>query len=172
MSFFFVIFIIMCLSTVAYASYSLAPWVPTRKKDLPRILSLANLKAEEIFYDLGCGDGKVIFYINKNSQAKVIGLELALPFYLLCKLRKLLSKNNNLTFKLKNLFNENLSQADAIYIFAGSADKLKNRLKQKLEKELKPGTRVISYAFPMHGWQPTTCNKPSKNDVTIYLYKI
>ena len=51
-------------------------------------------------------------------------------------------------------------------------EQLKAKLKYKLEKELKPGTRVISYAFPIEGWQPKLISKPKPTEVTIYLYKI
>ncbi len=172
MNIFLLIFLVICSSSIALASYSLAPWVPTRKKDLERISQLANLKAGEVFYDLGCGDGRVAIYINDNYQAKAIGLELALPFYLICKMRQLFSKNKNLSFKFKNLFKENLSKADAIYIFAQSRNKLKGKIIKKLKNELKTNARVITYAFPIEGWQPVIADKPAEKDITIYLYKI
>lgn len=170
MNFVLIAFFLICLFTLALAGYSFAPWVPTRKKDLPRIFKLAKLSPGQIFYDLGCGDGKVVIYANKNFGAKAIGLELALPFYLLCKVRQILNNNVNLTFKFKNLFKEDLSKADVIYFFAESADKLKGKIKQKLEQQAKPGARIISYVFPVEGWQPTVIDKPSEKDVAIYLY--
>lgn len=160
-----------CLITIAIASNSLAPWIPTRKRDLKRIFRLANLKPNEIFYDLGCGDGKVVIFANKNFKAKAIGIELALPLFLICKIRQLFIRDKDLIFHYKNLFKENLSKADVVYLFAESANKLKGEIKQKLEKELKPGARVISYAFAFTDWTPEIIDKPSKNDIVIYLYK-
>ncbi|MFC1678399.1 hypothetical protein ACFLZ9_01530, partial [Patescibacteria group bacterium] len=89
------IILIVVLFSVALASMSLAPWVPTKKRDLKRILKLAEMKEGGIFYDLGCGDGRVASYIINNSQEKVraVGLELAIPFYLICKVRQLLAHN-------------------------------------------------------------------------------
>jgi len=171
MDLFILIFFLICLLTVALASLSLAPWVPTRKKDLPRILKLADLQADEIFYDLGCGDGKVVAYLAKNTKAKTIGIELAFPFYLVCKMRQLFYRNKNLKIKFKNLLKKNLSNANVVYLFARSPETLNKGFKQKLEHELKPGARVISYAFPFPGWIPTIVSKPNKNDITIYLYK-
>jgi SAM-dependent methyltransferase len=154
--------------TFAYAGISFAPWVPTWKKDLPRIFKLAGLKPGEIFYDLGCGNGKVVLYAHKNFQAKAIGLEISLPLYLACKLRQLFNLNKNLVFKFKDLYSEDLRQANVVYFF-GVPDKL-DKLKVKLERELKPGCRVISYVFPVIGWEPAEISKPEPVDIAIYSY--
>lgn len=157
--------------TLCMAFSSLAPWVPCWSKDMERIFKIASLKPGEIFYDLGCGNGKTVIYANKNFKATAIGIELALPLFLICKIRQLFNRDKNLFFKWKNLFKENLSKANVIYFF-GMPNSIKNKLKQKLEKEAKLGTRIISYTFPVHGWTPEIVDKPSKKDLAIYLYKI
>lgn len=159
-----------CLLSVGYASLSLAPWVPSRKKDLPRIFKLAGLKPGEKFYDLGCGNGRLAIYAANNFQAQAIGVELALPLYFVCVIRRLFNGNKLLIFKLKNLFKENLSSADVVYIF-GMPDKLKTKMREKLERELKLGARVITYAFPIKDWTPEIVDKPNERDISIYLYK-
>ena len=162
----------LILLTLAITALSLAPWVPTRKKDLKRIKRIANMKKGEIFYDLGCGDGRVTAYMCKESGVHSIGIELAVPFYFICKIREFFNTDGNLNFKLKSLFQEDLSQADAVYLFAANSKKLTGKIIKKLEKELKPGAKVISYAFKVKSWKPTIIDKPKSNDVTIYLYEI
>lgn len=166
-----VLILIFCilLISAALAGVSFAPWVPTWKKDLPRIFKLANLQPGEIFYELGCGNGKVVLYAYRNFQVKAIGLEISLPLYLVCKIRQLFNFSPRLSFKFKSLFREDLSKADVVYFF-GMPKPLKQKLKQKLERELKPKTRVISYVFPIEGWQPDVVDKPAENEVPIYLY--
>lgn len=153
------------------AFLSFAPWVPSRGKDIKRIFKLAKLKPGEVFYDLGCGDGRIVSYAAKQYKAQAIGIELALPLYFICKIRQLFNYKKGVKFKFKNLFKENLSRADVIYVF-GTKSKLKNKLKQKLENELKKGARVISYSFSIDGWVPEIIDKPNEKDLTIYLYKI
>ncbi|MFA5188393.1 MAG: hypothetical protein WC460_03455 [Patescibacteria group bacterium] len=167
--FIFVLFLIIL--SFGLAAISFAPWVPTRKKDLPRILKLAELKPGEKFYELGCGNGRVSIYIQKNSSAQIIGLERVLPLYLICKFRQFFIKNKNLIFRRKNLFKENLSDADVVYFFGVPAT-IANKLKQKLARELKPGAKIISYAFLVEGWQPIVIDKPRPNDISIYVYQI
>jgi len=166
----FIIIFILFL-TIALAAYSLAPWVPSHSKDLKRISKLADMQDGETFYDLGCGDGKIIWRIAKNQKVKTVGIELALPMYLICKFHQLVSPRKNIKIIWGNVFKKNLSEADAIFIF-GTPWSLQNKFKEKLKKELKKGARVISYTFPIKGWQPVKVDKPNKNDNTIYLYKI
>lgn len=165
----FLLLVLLAVASMAIAGMSFAPWVPSRHKDMGRIFKLAALRAGEVFYDLGCGNGRIIFYAARNSPAQAIGLELSLPLFLICKIRRLLNGRKNTHFKLKNLFKEDLSRADVVYFF-GMPKAIKSKLKDKLERELKKGARVISYAFAVPGWTPAIIDKPSKNDVAIYYY--
>jgi SAM-dependent methyltransferase len=165
---FFILFILITLLSVAWSSVSLAPFVPARKKDVQRIFKLADLKQGEVFYDLGCGNGRVVILGAKRLPIKAVGVEVAWPMWLVCKLRGLFIKNAE--FKFGNLFNQDLDEADAVYFF-GMPNSVKKRLKGKLERELKPGAKVVSYAFGVPGWQPIKVDKPGPKEVTIYLYK-
>ncbi|MDD5341159.1 MAG: hypothetical protein PHC97_01845 [Patescibacteria group bacterium] len=160
-----IIFLVLLIS-VAIASSSFAPWIPSRKKDLERIFRLANLKPGELFYDLGSGSGQVVIHAAKY-KAKAIGLEIALPLYLISKIRQPFYRGT--LFKYKNLFSEDLSKADVIYFF-GTPRTINSKLKQKLEREAKPGARIISYTFIIEGWQPVLIDKPDKSRLPIYLY--
>lgn len=161
-------FILLSLGATAL---SLAPWVPTKKKDLKRIAKLANMKKGQVFYDLGCGDGRVSAYISKNTPGKAIGVELAIPFFFISYLRKIFSWQKNLSFQLKNLFKIDLKKADVVFLFAASRDKLTGKIIKKLETELKTGAKIITYAFPIVAWKPEKIDKPQENDISIYLYR-
>lgn len=154
--------------TVAISSSSLAPWVPCRKKDFKRVLNLAELKAEENFFDLGCGTGGLNIYIANNSSATSTGIELALPFFLISWIRSFLYGNDKLKFKYGNLYKYNLKNADVVFIFAAGRKQIGNKLKD----ELKSGSRVISYTFPIEEWEALEIYKPTQNDISIYLYKV
>lgn len=162
--------LVLGLLSIAYAGWSLIIWVPTRRIDLPRILTLAKLQKNDLVYELGCGDGRVAVYLAKHSPAEIIGLELAWPFYLLSKLRQLIVGQKNLSVRCRNLFQTDLSEASVIYIF-GIPDKLADKLKPKLEQELKPGAKVISYCFAIAGWQPSVIDQPFPSAAQIFVYQ-
>ena len=163
-----IIVIFIPLLTFLLAGFSLAPWVPARHRDLKRIFKIADLKPGELFYDLGCGHGQIVIQANKHFQAKAVGLEISLPLFLVCKIRRL--SQPGIRFKYKNIFREDLSPADVIYVY-GLPDTLNNRLRQKLEKELKPGARIISYGFAVKDWRPAAIDRPTSKSKPIYLYK-
>jgi hypothetical protein len=163
-----VLLIFILLLPMAIAAKSFAPWIPISSSDLDRLFSVIKLKTGEIFYELGCGDGRVCLYAGKNYKNTIIGLELALPMYLICLLR---NRYKNVTFKNANLFSTDLSKADVIYMY-GLPRIINSRLKPKLEKECKPGTRIISYAFMIDGWKPVLTNKPTSKDLPIFVYEL
>lgn len=163
--------VLLLLASFAFTAASLAPWVPAWKKDLPRIMAIADLKNGEVFYDLGCGDGRVVAYAAKHFDVQAIGVELALPMIIVCWVRKLFFRQKNLHFHFKNLFAENLSRADVVYVY-GLPKKLSGKFREKLERELRPGSRVITMAFPIKGWHEEVRDKPNPETLAIYRYKL
>ncbi|MDO8667545.1 MAG: class I SAM-dependent methyltransferase [bacterium] len=157
--------------SLIFSALSFAPWVPCRSRDLARIFKLAGLKEGQVFYDLGCGDGKLVIYAANHYKAKAIGLEISLPFYLFCRLRKIFNFKADINFKFKNLFKEDLSPADVVYFF-GMPETINKKLCAKLKRELKPGAKIISYTFSLVGWTPKIIDKPTPNDLSIYLYEV
>jgi SAM-dependent methyltransferase len=161
--------VIVLLLYVAIASWFFAPWVPARRRDMKRIFMQARIKKEEIFYDLGCGTGRLVAEAAKYG-AQAIGLELNPVLFFFCQLRKMFSMDRGrMNFKLVNLYHENLSPADVIYFFGMPGTVA--RIKEKLERELKSGARVISYSFTIPGWKPMEVSKPTKKDLPVYLYQ-
>ncbi|MFH1582800.1 MAG: class I SAM-dependent methyltransferase, partial [Candidatus Falkowbacteria bacterium] len=75
----FLLFVIICGFSLIFSVLSFAPWVPSRSRDLKRTFKLADLRPGQIFYDLGCGNGKVAIYAANNFKVKAVGLEISLP---------------------------------------------------------------------------------------------
>ena len=161
------IFLFLIIFTVALAGLSFAPWVPTWKKDIERAMDLVKLTPEQTFYDLGCGDGRVVFRFVKKYKCKGVGVEMAVPVYAIAKIRSFFYKKTKII--LGNLFTTDLSDADVVFLF-GMPDKLGDKLVEKFNKELKTGTQVISYVFPLKGLEPVKKEKPEKRSA-LYLYR-
>ncbi|OGY47387.1 MAG: hypothetical protein A3J65_03210 [Candidatus Buchananbacteria bacterium RIFCSPHIGHO2_02_FULL_45_11b] len=147
-----------------------APWVPLWQKDVKRMLKLAQIGPDETVYDLGAGDGRILLIAAKNFGAKAVGFEIAILPYLLGWVKILLSgQRGKAKLYCRNFFKADLSQADVICAFLTPRAMLK--LKPKLEKEAKPGCRVISYAFKIPGWEPVLADKPDQKTAAVYVYR-
>ncbi|KKR08273.1 MAG: hypothetical protein UT32_C0002G0036 [Parcubacteria group bacterium GW2011_GWC2_39_14] len=155
--------------TFAYAGIRGAPWAPTKKNDVPRFLELADIKGGEKVYDLGCGDGRLLFAAAEKG-AEVIGYEISLLPYLIAKIKQFsFVKKEHTRIFFKDFWHVNLAEADLVYFFL--MPKIYDKLKAKFEKELKPGSRVIAYVWPIEGWTPIKVST-LENAQKIYLYKI
>ncbi|MFA5359080.1 MAG: hypothetical protein WC310_04675 [Patescibacteria group bacterium] len=155
---------------ISYKRFS--PWIPTDKKDWQRIFALAEFKDCDVFYDLGCGAGALVFEVNKRFGIKTVGIEVSLFMYLICRIRQIFHPSENLFFRRDNFFHVDLSEATVVYFFGIPTNLENNELPEKLRKELKPGTRVISYAFAIPGWTPTSIDRQSPDGVSIIIYKL
>jgi len=128
-----------------------APFVPTPIEAAEKMLEIANIKPGEKIYDIGCGDGRMVYLAAKKYGADATGFELSPLVYFLARVRHFLWRSKA-KIKFANFKNKNLSDADVIVCYL-LPDTLA-RLQSKLDRELKKGARVVSYAFPIGDWQP------------------
>lgn len=168
-----VVLVLALVLSLAHSYFSIAPWMPSRQTDLARINRLAALKDGQIGYEFGCGDGRVSRYLAAhNPQAKIIGIEIYLPIFLWAKIIGFWKHYPNLEIRYGNAFKESLKQADVIFVFA-LPKTINHALKEKFQAELKPGARALSYAFAINDWPGIVeTDKPGKNDLAIYTYRL
>lgn len=160
------LFVIACLLTAAYAGFRAAPWWPTHQVDLERVLKLADLQPGQTVYELGCGDGRLLTEMAKRTSAKqLVGYEISLLFYLIARWRSLGQKNIQIQFQ--DFWHADLRHADLVYVFL--TPRIHERLRQKLERELKPSARVICYTWPIEGWVPIHVDHVTAR--TLYVYQ-
>ncbi|HPD33974.1 MAG TPA: class I SAM-dependent methyltransferase [Bacteroidota bacterium] len=136
-----------------------AGFTPTPIDKIHKSLDLAELNGNDIFYDLGCGFGDVLKEAEKRAK-KTIGVEIDPLRWLISKLRTKKAK-----VLLRDFFSLDLSDADVIFIF--QYNNVNEKLWDKFQKELKPGTRIISYYWKID-------NVPidkSIEDIKLYLIK-
>ncbi len=144
------ILVILLLIPTLTALIKGAPFVPTPMERVKKMLALAKIRPHEKVYDIGCGDGRMVYLAAKDYDANSVGLELSPLVYLLAKIRHFFwhskAKIYFTDFRFKNLSDANVI---VCYLLPESL----GRLQEKLEKELKKGTRIISYAFPIGTWK-------------------
>lgn len=163
----FLLILLIIIATFVYAGFRGAPWVPTRGRDVERFLKLAEIKSGQKVYDLGCGDGRIVCEAAK-AGARAQGFEISLLPYIIAKVR-CYSERKRCSILYKDFWNVNLGDADLVYFFL--MQKCYPKLKEKFERELKRGTKVIAYVWPIQGWTPVAVDT-TKGYPPMYLYQI
>jgi len=132
-----------------------APYVPTPEHIVLRLLSLADVSSDDVVYDLGSGDGRVVILAAKEFGARGVGVEL--DSQLVRKARRRAQRagvSHLVEFRKGNLFDTSLDDATVVTLYLWPD--MNNRLRPKLQRELDPGDRVVSHSFDIDGWSPDT----------------
>jgi len=154
----------------------IAPFVPSPIPVIRHMLELAELKPGEVLFDLGAGDGRTIIMAAKTFGARAVGVELRED--LAKKAMSTINENglsDRVTVVNGDMFNVDLSAADVVFLYLTTT--ANEKIRPKLETELKPGVRVVSHDYEIIGWKPVKvenfCENPQLGypSHTIYLYK-
>ncbi|MCR4329172.1 MAG: hypothetical protein NUV65_01340 [Candidatus Roizmanbacteria bacterium] len=147
------------------------PFVPTRRKDLTRIFSSIPLSSTDIFYDLGSGNGNVVFFVAQHSQARCIGVELNKLLYTFCLFRKkYFEPPNKSEFIHEDIYATDLKQATVIYFFL--YPEIVAQLSAKLLTECKKNTLIISHGFKIKNWNNKCWHTIREGNFKTYFYRV
>ncbi len=167
------LFILFLFTSFLTPLFSKVPFVPVRGRIVDEIIAALELKDDSVLYDLGCGDGRVLFAGVKDfPNRSALGIERA-PFpYLCAKIRKVFSKTKNVSIIYGDFFKLDFSPATHIFIYLFPS--ILDELLPKFEKELKQGTRLVSCDFQFSKRKPDevikTKSKDWQTNHTIYVY--
>jgi len=129
------------------------PYVPTTEAAVKAMLKLAEVKRTDIVYDLGCGDGRIVIAAAKEYGAHGVGIDINPERIQEAKENAAKAGVENLVrFEENDLFDADIHEATVVTLFLLNSVNVK--LRPKLLKDLKPGTRVVSNTFGMGDWKP------------------
>ena len=133
------------------------------------MLSTAKVNKNDVLYDLGCGDGRIVIEAAKRYGLRAVGIDID-P-------QRIAEANANaksagvshlVQFRNADLFESNISEATVVTLYL--LPSLNQKLRPKLMKDLKKGTRIVSHDFDMGEWKPDqTSNVEGR---TVYLWTI
>jgi SAM-dependent methyltransferase len=131
---------------------SLAPYVPSPLNVVREMLGLAGAGPSDVVYDLGCGDGRVLFTaVDEFNVSKAVGYELDMEMVEALEKR---IKDSGMVGRVSviqaNFMEVDITKATVVAIYLTTSGNVK--LRPKLEADLKAGARVVSHDFPVHGW--------------------
>jgi precorrin-6B methylase 2 len=144
------------------------PFVPTTDEAVQAMLKLADVKKTDVVYDLGCGDGRIVIAAAKDFGARAVGIDINPQ-------RIAESKENarkagveqQVRFEENDLFDADIHEATVVTLFLLPTVNLK--LRPKLLKDLKPGTRVVSNTFDMGDWKAVKEVTVGTSEETAFL---
>ena len=144
-------------------------FVPTPNHVVNKMLDMAAVTAQDVVYDLGCGDGRIVITAAQRYGARGVGIDID-P-------ERIREANDNLKrtkvagkvkFIQGDLFTADISEATVVTLYLLTGLNLK--LRPKLMQDLQPGTRVVSHAFAMGDWKPE--RSEDVNGSPVYLWRI
>lgn len=147
-----------------------SPYVPSNSKVLDEILKTVKLKKGTVFYDLGCGDGRVVKKAVEKYNVKGYGFDINPMLLFIAWLFAKFSRLKNIYFINQDINQVDLSKADVVYVFL-MPDFLK-KLKPKFLKELRRGAVVISHGFKIEDWNRRLFKKLDNKPFPTYFYRI
>jgi predicted RNA methylase len=176
-----VLFLALLPSVFAIPGYSqkfgvaeyLGPNIPTPQAVVDRMLNAARVKPGEMVYDLGSGDGRVVITAAQKFGARAVGVEIdPIQCRKAMERIKLLGLSDRVTILEASALRVDLTPANVVTMFFLTASN--ERLKPVLERQLKPGARVVSNQFPVKGWKTfeVVQMKTGKMEHSIYVYEI
>lgn len=170
----FSLFILLILALIGifivwifWSSIIGAGFQPTSRRLVKQMLDMAEVGPNDIVYDLGSGDGRIVINAVKEYNAKAVGMEADPSRVFWSRLVITLSGiRNRAEIVWGNFFNQDISEASVVTLFL--SDTANQKLKSKFLEELKPGTRIVSYVWKFRGWEPVKVDETEE----IYLYVI
>ncbi len=154
-------------------SQSLAPFVPTPQEIVDRMLRLANVTKDDLVYDLGCGDGRIVITAAKQYGARGVGIDFNPQRIAESKTNaKKEGVEDLVEFILQDAMAADVSKATVVTLYLLSSSNMK--LRPLLTKQLQPGARIVSHAFSMGDWQADrvdTFDDARGSSRTLYLWR-
>ena len=126
---------------------------PTTDEAVVAMLKLADVKSTDVVYDLGCGDGRIVITAAKIYGAHGVGIDInPQRIHDAKENAKKAGVEDLVRFEENDLFKARIRDASVVTLFL--LQKVNLRLRPKLLRELKPGTRIVSNTFDMGDWKP------------------
>src|SRR5688572_31484937 len=148
--------IVVIGGALAYAQQETSkdvPYVPTPQMVVDKMLEVAAITKDDVVYDLGSGDGRIVITAAKKYGVRGVGVDIDPVRVKEANANAVLAGvTDRVRFIEQDLFKTDLKEASVVTLYLLPEVNLK--LRPKLWKELKPGTRVVSHAFDMGDWKP------------------
>ena len=150
------------------------PFVPTPPDVVDRMLEMAQVKSGDVIYDLGSGDGRIIIRAAKRYGVKGVGIEIDADLVQKARDNAFKEKVDQLVeFRMQDALTVDVSPATVVTLYM--LPEFNAKLRPIFDKQLKPGSRVVSHDYEIEGWVPDKIERVKGDflhDHTILLFEI
>jgi len=145
-----------------------APFLPTPNYVILELLAKARVGKGDILYDLGSGDGRIVIEAARQTGCRAVGIEIDADLVDDSRQNAVRAGvQDRVRFIVADIFTEDFSEATVVTLYMGRHVNIK--LRPKLIRELKPGTRVASYSFDMGEWKPDDTSSFGREDAYFWV---
>ncbi len=129
------------------------PYIPTPEDIISKMLTLASVMPDEMVFDLGSGDGRMLITAAKDFHARVVGVEVRRRLVRECR-RKVneMGLSHRIRISCHDFKKVSLRKADVLALYLSSYTLY--LMAPKFMKELRAGVRIVNFDYPIPGWRP------------------
>ena len=162
------------LLALAGQAPSLAPYVATPPDVVQRMLRLAGTGPQDVVYDLGCGDGRIVIAAAQTFGARGVGVDIDPALVARAQeAARAAGVAHLVTFRVQDAMTVDVSEATVVTLYLLAASNAK--LRPALTRSLKPGARIVAHNFPLGGdWEPALIDNftdAAGTMRTLYLWR-
>jgi SAM-dependent methyltransferase len=144
------------------------PYVPTPMDVVYRMISMADVGPEDVVYDLGCGDGRIVNTAARERGARGVGIDIDPQRIAESKANaQAAGVSDRVVFLVQDLFEAEISDATVVMLYL--LPRINVKLRPMLFSDLRPGTRIVSHSFDMGTWQPDRVDNVDGRDILFWL---
>jgi SAM-dependent methyltransferase len=146
-------------------------FAPTRESVVYEMLDLAEIQPDDVVYDLGSGDGRIVILAAQKYGCSGVGIELDPKLIAISRqVARDAGLDRKVTFVEGDLFSADISRATIVTLYLSTS--VNRDLEPKLRRELKPGTRIVSHQFPIGTWEPLKRMRSVHDETELFLWRI
>jgi SAM-dependent methyltransferase len=144
-------------------------FVPTWEPVVYRMLELAGVTRDDVVYDLGSGDGRIVVLAAQKYGARGVGVEIDPKLVAISRqVAREAGVADKVAFVEGDLFEADISPATVVTLFLSPG--VNRDLEPKLRRDLRPGTRIVSHQFPIGRWAPSKTVRAPEDKTDLFLW--
>ncbi|HSL23109.1 MAG TPA: methyltransferase domain-containing protein [Vicinamibacterales bacterium] len=162
--------LLACLLWLTLAQTPDMYFAPTSDAVADAMLKLARVQPDDVVYDLGSGDGRIVIMAAQKYGARGVGIEIQPR---LVEIARQVAREGEVAGRVKfiegDLFTADISEATVVTLYLSPG--VNRRLEAKLKSELRPGTRIVSHQFRIGDWAPEATVR-AEDGTDLFLWRI